>query len=447
VSSFTRLKGTHMKDAIGYLRVSTQEQGRSGLGLAAQRHDIEAFGARESFAIKQWHQDIQTGAGKDALLLRPGLATALKEARGAHCPLVVSRLDRLSRNVHFISGLMEHRVHFLVAAFGQDIDNFTLHIYASVAEQERKMISERIKAACAARKLRGAKFGFQLISKARRMRITRLGHVSIQKAAKERAEAYRLQVEWAFRQSSRYGSGRPISFQAAADRLNDRGIPSPFGGSWAGGQLVRYANRLGIHPRPGTVPQDKVKEWVRKTLEDNPDITAYDLRNTPGLDHPIGVENSFRLLKACRMGEINRNRTSKKIGWKIDCRTTTRIRVSQLLERRPSLTARQVIVALGPGLYRKPKWIEQVMQECKQGYPFHRLQGQRFSSFKRSRAEMRLNTTRRPRHDKVRPDGKNGSAKMRMVVSGPSPVYLSQTRGFRGRYRKEATSATGPASP
>jgi DNA invertase Pin-like site-specific DNA recombinase len=356
-----------MQDAIGYLRVSTKEQGRSGLGLAAQRHDIETFALREGFAVKNWYQDIQTGAGRDALLLRPGLATALKEARAARCPLIVSRLDRLSRNVHFITGLMEHKVHFLVAALGKDCDNFTLHIYASLAEQERKMISERIKAACAARKQRGARFGFQLISKARRTQITRLGHAALHRAAKERAEAYRLQIEWAFRQSSRYGSGRPISFQAAADRLNDLGIPSPFGRNWAGGQLVRYANRLGIYPPPGTVPQDKVKEWVRKTLEENSDITAYDLRNIPGLDHPIGVENSFKILRACRMAEINSNRTCKKIGWKIDCRTTTRIRISQLLKRRPRLTARQVISALGPGLYRKQKWIEQVMQEMQAG--------------------------------------------------------------------------------
>jgi DNA invertase Pin-like site-specific DNA recombinase len=100
-----------MQAAIGYLRVSTREQGRSGLGLAAQHHDIEAFAQREGFAVRSWHQDVQTGAGADALLLRPGFACALKEARASRCPLIVSRLDRLSRNVHFISGLMEHRVH------------------------------------------------------------------------------------------------------------------------------------------------------------------------------------------------------------------------------------------------------------------------------------------------------------------------------------------------
>ncbi len=101
-----------MKNAVGYLRVSPREQGRSGLGLAAQRHDIEAFCSREAIKVRTWHQDIQTGAGADALLLRAGLAAASKEAREARCPLVVSRLDRPSRNVHFITGLMEHKVHF-----------------------------------------------------------------------------------------------------------------------------------------------------------------------------------------------------------------------------------------------------------------------------------------------------------------------------------------------
>ena len=151
--------GLRQTVALAKIQGGTRDARRNrlseGLGLAAQRHDIEVFGAREGFSIKSWYQDIQTGAGKDALLLRPGLAASLKEARTGRCPLIVSRLDRLSRNVHFITGLMEHKVHFVVAAFGRDCDAFTLHIYASIAEQERRMISERIKAACAVRKRRG----------------------------------------------------------------------------------------------------------------------------------------------------------------------------------------------------------------------------------------------------------------------------------------------------
>jgi DNA invertase Pin-like site-specific DNA recombinase len=163
-----------MQAAIGYLRVSTQEQGRSGLGLAAQQFDIEAFGQREGFSVRSWHQDVQTGAGADALMLRPGLATALQEAKSARCPLIVSRLDRLSRNVHFISGLMEHRVHFIVAELGKDRDDFTLHIWASLAEQERKMIAERTRAGLAAAKARGVKLGQAARSKAEQRRCSRL---------------------------------------------------------------------------------------------------------------------------------------------------------------------------------------------------------------------------------------------------------------------------------
>src|SRR6185437_4575756 len=168
-----------MKDAIGYLRVSTQEQGRSGLSLAAQRFDIEHFGKREGFSVSAWHQDIQTGTGRDALLLRPGLAAALKDARAAQCPLVVSKLDRLSRNVHFITELMEHKVHFVVAAFGRDVDDFTLHIYASIAQQERKMISERVKAATLIAKEQGRKFGLELRPKSWQRHVSALGRAAL----------------------------------------------------------------------------------------------------------------------------------------------------------------------------------------------------------------------------------------------------------------------------
>src|ERR1700730_15789594 len=203
-----------MQAAIGYLRVSTREQGRRGVGLAAQRHEVERFASQEGLEVRSWHQDIQTGGGADALLLRPGLAQALKDAKSDRCPLVVSKLDRLSRNVHFISGLMEHRVHFMVAALGKDCDDFTLHIYASLAEQERRLISERNRAAAAARKRKGLKFGLALRSKAWRRRVSALGGAALSKAALERAEAYRLHIEWAFRQPGVYGSTRPISFRA-----------------------------------------------------------------------------------------------------------------------------------------------------------------------------------------------------------------------------------------
>lgn len=239
--------------AIGYLRVSTQEQGRSGLGLAVQRTDIEEFAAREGFRVRSWYQDVQTGAGADALLLRPGLAGALKEAKSLRCPLIVARLDRLSRNVHFISGLMELRVHFIVAALGGDRDDFTLHIWASVAEQERKMISERCKAAFAAMKARGRNLGMARHSKAKRRRISALANAGKRKAALDRAEAYRPHIEWALRQPG--VRGRPISLGRAAQALNDREIPSPGGGRWGSEQLMRMGRRLGLHHQPAGRPK------------------------------------------------------------------------------------------------------------------------------------------------------------------------------------------------
>ena len=222
-----------MQPAIGYLRVSSREQGRSGLGLAAQRSEIEAFGAREGFSVKTWYQDVQTGKGADALLLRPALAAALKQAKAARCPLIVSKLDRLSRNVHFISGLMEHRVHFIVAAFGRDCDHFVLHIYASLAEQERKMISERIKAAKTAQKRKGAKFGLQMRPKAERLRVSSLGRVACAKAAVVRAEAYRLHFEWALRQAG--VNARPSAFTAPANKLTSETQSQ----RWVGGSLAK----------------------------------------------------------------------------------------------------------------------------------------------------------------------------------------------------------------
>jgi DNA invertase Pin-like site-specific DNA recombinase len=120
---------------------------------------------------------------------------------------------------------MEHKVHFVVAALGRDCDDFTLHIYASLAEQERKMISERTKAAMARSK---SKLGLQhprKRSKAFRRRIRILSAKGLHQAALERSEAYRVHIEWALRHQDE--SGKPISLNAAADKLNERNLPGP----------------------------------------------------------------------------------------------------------------------------------------------------------------------------------------------------------------------------
>src|SRR5467141_2741356 len=146
-----------MERAIAYLRVSTQQQQRSGLGIEAQRAAIARFAAAESLLITAEYSEFETGKGADALDRRPQLAAALAAARKAKCSIVVSKLDRLSRDVAFVAGLMAQRVPFIVAELGRDADPFMLHLYAALAEKERRLISERTKAALAIRKASGGK--------------------------------------------------------------------------------------------------------------------------------------------------------------------------------------------------------------------------------------------------------------------------------------------------
>ena len=105
------------------------------------------------------YTEVETGKGADALDRRPQLAAALSAARSARCSVLVSKLDRLSRDVAFVSGLMAQRVPFIVAELGRDADPFMLHLYAALAEKERRLISDRTKAALAAKKAAGGKLG------------------------------------------------------------------------------------------------------------------------------------------------------------------------------------------------------------------------------------------------------------------------------------------------
>jgi DNA invertase Pin-like site-specific DNA recombinase len=100
------------KQAVAYVRVSTAQQRRSGLGLEAQQAAIARFAQAEGFDVLETFQEVETGKGADALERRPMLADALKVARKRKAPVIVAKLDRLSRDVHFISGLMAQRVPF-----------------------------------------------------------------------------------------------------------------------------------------------------------------------------------------------------------------------------------------------------------------------------------------------------------------------------------------------
>src|SRR3954468_10841488 len=131
----------------------------AGPPVSDRPQDIARFADTEQIHLISEYVEAQSGKGADALDRRPQLATALAAARAAKCPVIVSKLDRLSRDVAFISGLMAQRVPFIVAELGPDADPFMLHLYAALAEKERRLISARTKAALGVKRAQGVKLG------------------------------------------------------------------------------------------------------------------------------------------------------------------------------------------------------------------------------------------------------------------------------------------------
>jgi len=210
-----------MDKAVAYLRVSTEKQGRSGLGLEAQRDAINRFAEREGIELAAEFVEVETGKGTDALDRRPQLAAALAHARRVKCPIIVAKLDRLSRDVHFISGLMTQRLPFIVAELGTDADPFMLHLYAALAEKERKLISERTKAALAAKRAQGVKLGNRTnLADARAKAVA---------STKATADAFALNVLPIIRDVKASGVN---SYRGIAEALNARGVRTARGGTW-----------------------------------------------------------------------------------------------------------------------------------------------------------------------------------------------------------------------
>ena len=209
-----------MKTAIAYTRVSTKKQGESGLGLEAQQEALRRFAEAEGFRLIETFSEVETGKGADALDKRPQLAAAIAKAKEHAAPVIVAKLDRLSRDVHFISGLMAQKVPFIVTTLGANVDPFMLHIYAALAEKERTLISERTRAALAELKAKGKKLGG-------------IRPKTIEDAG-ARAEALRpVLKEW---------EGK--SANAIAKELNAREIKTPTGRPWHAMTVIRVQRRL-----------------------------------------------------------------------------------------------------------------------------------------------------------------------------------------------------------
>lgn len=211
---------TAPRPLIAYIRVSTTQQGRSGLGIEAQREALTRFAQAEGFEVAREFVEIETGKGSDALDRRPQLAAALADARKRRCSVAVAKLDRLSRDVHFISGLMAHRVPFLVAELGPDVDPFILHLFAALAEKERALISERTKRALGAAKARGVALGGPNLPEAR---------VAAQVSIKASADHHAANVLPIINEIRKAGAR---TLRDIANALNARGISTPRGGRW-----------------------------------------------------------------------------------------------------------------------------------------------------------------------------------------------------------------------
>ena len=202
---------------ISYLRVSTDKQGVRGYGIAAQRKAVKDYLDGGRWQLLGEFVEVESGKRKD----RPQLAKAIAACKKHKARLIIAKLDRLARNVHLISGLMESKVDFVCCDM-PDANRLTIHILAAVAEHEREMIVQRTKEGLAAAKARGVKLGNPTLAVANRA------------AARDRAEALRPVL-------AELGN---LSATAAAAELNRRGAATPVGGRWHAMTVQRVRRRL-----------------------------------------------------------------------------------------------------------------------------------------------------------------------------------------------------------
>jgi DNA invertase Pin-like site-specific DNA recombinase len=219
--------------AVIYCRVSTREQGSSKLGLIAQESYCREFASTNGLTVHEVVTEV--ASGKLGLEERTRLRDALKLAKKLKTCVLVSKLDRLSRDVHFISGLMSNKVPFVVAELGLDVDNFVLHIMAALSEKERKMIAERTRQGLSAKKQKRlaleAQGNFEEAAKLKlggnkkNLHEVRLkGHAT--NAAN--AQAFRAKQLPTIRNYQAQG----LSMASIASRLNDSGVRTMLGGAW-----------------------------------------------------------------------------------------------------------------------------------------------------------------------------------------------------------------------
>lgn len=222
---------------IAYYRVSTDRQGRSGLGLDAQRQAVADYLGASGLKPLTEFTEVESGGRTD----RPELLKALAACRRLGTRLIIAKLDRLARNVAFISGLMEAGVDF-VACDMPHANRLTIHILAAVAEHEREMISARTKAALAAAKARGTPLGFaNLALEPVRQAASLAGAARLVEEADRFSENIRPLI-------TTIRAGGVTSLRGIAGALNSRGIPARRGGEWTASSVRNVLAREALTP-------------------------------------------------------------------------------------------------------------------------------------------------------------------------------------------------------
>ena len=214
---------------VAYYRVSTAKQGASGLGLEAQQEAVRSYLNGGRWKMVDEVTEIESGKRND----RPALARALSLCRIHKATLIIAKLDRLARNVNFISNLMESGVEFTAVDFPQ-ANRLTVHILAAVAEHEAAMISARTKAALQAAKARGVALGTP-----NHELIAQHAEKGTQASAAVRSAAARTRAADILPVIHSVQADGVTTLAGIAETLNGRGIPAPRGGSWSPVQVSR----------------------------------------------------------------------------------------------------------------------------------------------------------------------------------------------------------------
>lgn len=242
MTNYTLNPATDYTEAVAYYRVSTQKQGTSGLGLDAQKSSVSSYAHYANLDITQEFTEIETGKGSRANK-RVEIHKAIQAAKEKGAVLLIAKLDRLARNVHFVSSLMDSGIDF-IAVDMPEANRLTIHIMAAMAEHEARAISERTKAALAVAKARGVQLGLHPNSR------------NLDNSARAKGKATNIsKAKEAYKAMSGYvkmlrdtvdENGKKMAWAKVAERLNSEGLRTRQGKEFKPMTVKRIYDRLQV---------------------------------------------------------------------------------------------------------------------------------------------------------------------------------------------------------